>query len=221
MIPDQQIATELKIPAGIVTAIRLKRWSTVKSFAQKKWNEDGYAAGKRWGGAVTRILDKFQELYGHPAFKTGTKAWTIQETRKSIAIWIDRIGEPGSLIKDMEAAQLNGDRPRTINYFIFRADGQACRWEMLWLDLMNIRAEEEKRKELDWRPDENTPDDVKSLFENSATPVTPTWVANAKARLKVLSLFIQDNAANADMRREWHEIQARLKDHGYLEDLEI
>jgi hypothetical protein len=217
MISDQQIATELTIPVGIITAIRAKRWSTVKTFAQKRWNEDGYVAEKRWGTAVTRILDKFQDLYGHPAFKNSTKAWTIQETRKSIAIWIDRVGSPASLIKDLEAAKLNGARPMTINYFIFRADGKACRWEMLWLDLMNIRAEEAKRKELAWRPGDDTPEEVKRFIENSATPVTPTWVANAKARLKVLSRFVQDNEANAAMRREFNQIEARLQKHGYLD----
>ncbi|NQV14496.1 hypothetical protein HQ531_03480 [bacterium] len=222
MITDQQIAVNLKIPEGIVIAIRLNHWSTVKSFAQKKWNEDGYASLKRWAGAVDRILAKYQVLFGNPAFKPGTKEWTVQETKKSIAIWIDRVGSLAPLIKDMEAAHLNGDRPRTINWFIFRADGQACRWEMLWLDLMNIRAEEEKRKELDWRPsDEDIPEEIKGFIKSAATPVTPTWVASAKARLRVLSKFIQDNQSNAAMRREANAIEARLKKHGYNVETEL
>lgn len=221
MIPDSQIATELKIPEGVVHAIRLKRWSVLRGFAQKKWNEDGFVALKRWGGAVDRILEMYADLFGHTAFKAGTKDWTIQETRKSIAIWIDRIGNLAPIIKDMEAAKLNGDKPRSINWFIFRADGQACRWEMLWLDLMNRRAEAEKQAELKWHPDENTPQEVKDFLKAGHTPVTPTWVSEAKARLKVLSKFIQEGDANPAMRREWNEIQLRLKEHGYLDEKEM
>jgi len=221
MISDQQIAAELKIPEGVVGAIRAKRWSVLRGFAQKKWNEDGFAAQKRWSGAVDRILTKYTDLFGHDPFKSTSHAWTIQEGRKSIAIWIDRIGNPASLIKDMEAAKLNGDKPRTINWFIFRADGQACRWEMLWLDLMNQRAEEAKRKELDWTPDEDTPDAVRNFLKSGHKAVTPTWVAEAKERLRVLSKFIQDGDANPAMRREWREIQDKLKDHGHLDDVSM
>jgi len=162
-----QVSKYLNISGLVIDNIRQKNWGLVVGYFKKRWNEDGYRALKQNQNAVERIIKYFQ------GFKKCPNMEVDFETRKTIALYIERLGV-GALLDDIKAALAANPKIKTLNYFIISQKGKKTpRWGMLYFDKLNQDWETRKMSEL------AAPD----LGCVIGKKIEPEWVLEARQRL--------------------------------------
>jgi len=205
-------AVALGIPEHVAEGIVSRRWGPVTGYFKSRYNEDGYAALLRYGHAVDRLLTVFEELYGHPPFYPTISAETLKTWKKRIAMVAARFGNIAPLVDDMKKARDEGQKPRCIAWFIQAPEGREARWGVLYYRLLEEQEERQKRQELAWRPSGQ----ISEVLATAAHPVTPTWVANARKRLRVIQPYIIGGTATAEMKKDYRELTYNLTRFGYI-----
>lgn len=212
MRTDAEVAKYLGLPEVLVTQMRQRKYGAVVSRFKDYWNRDGYASLQRYGHAVDRLLEAFEQIFSRTPFYSTITENTLFTWRKQIALVVERFGNIAPLIDDMRQAQAVGSRPRSISWFLVAPAGQEARWMVLYFRMMEEQEAELKRRELAWRPSGN----MAAILDEATHPVTPTWVANARKRLKLIQPYIIAGSATAEMKKDYRELTHNLTRFGYI-----
>jgi len=185
---------------NIVTQLIEKRqwWDLVYLF-RRLWYEDGDLYHRRQKNAVACIIQEYENL-------SGQKIQLTLRTCQRVATYVDRVGV-AALIDDMHEA-FKKHKPKSIFYFIHRADGQSSRWEMLVMDEINKEAAEEKASF-------NQIADELNLIVGKK--VEPSWVRTARGKLKHLRHQLQRKGGIERIKIQNHinAIESRLINQGF------
>lgn len=210
---DAEVAKYLGLPEAAVTQIRQRKYGAVVRRFKMLWNKDGYGALMRYGHAVDRLLEAFEQTFNRSPFYPTISENTLFTWKKQIALIVERFGNIAPLIDDMKQVKASGGvDPRSITWFVSAPEGQEVRWVELYIRMMERQDEEMKRRELSWRPSGG----MEKILDEAAHPVTPTWVANARKRLSLIQPYITGGTATEDMKKDYRELTHNLTRFGYI-----
>jgi hypothetical protein len=194
--------SEDEIPESIHMLFRMRRWGVLSIIFTRAHQESASAIAYN-KTAVERVKSTFTELTGYKPYTSHEEKWDA-----ILARLVDHAG-PDALIADIESARRY--QPRSLLFFIYRADGKASRWQMLVDQLYKDKHEKDKQELLfAWQ-------DIKDIVSVQSLHTEPTWVVSAKKRLELLQNMRLKVSANerAKYDRETATIQARLSANGY------